>query len=97
MVTFFNETETGYFESLHIKLYTENGRDKIWLKAKRINAHRKLDIYGKNKKTSKGKIQGKAHTVCGSLIYIFSLLRYPLVQNIYEIYFHNMEIVSDKD
>jgi hypothetical protein len=55
MVTFFNETETGYFESLHIKLYTENGRDKIWLKAKRINAHRKLDKYGKNKKKSKGK------------------------------------------
>jgi hypothetical protein len=55
MVTFFNETETGYFESLHIRLYTENGRDKIWLKAKRINAPRKLDKYGKNKKTSKGK------------------------------------------
>ncbi len=73
MITIFNETETSYFESLHIRLYTENGRDKIWLKAKRINAHRKLDKYGKNKKSSKGKKFEEKHIPFAEVLFTFSV------------------------
>ncbi len=100
MIKLFNETEASYFESLHIRLYTENGREQIWLKAKRINLHRNLEKDGKNKESSKGNNSRKSiYVLFAEVLFTFQStpISFCTILYICKIYFYNMVIVSDKD